>query len=66
VLLCFAFYRVTGISMTFLSSAPLVRQIADLICITAFATFGTTAMVRLFAIFKSRLHRPREEDSLNI
>jgi hypothetical protein len=49
VLLCFAFYRVTGTSMTVFSSASLLRQVADLVCVTAFATFGITMLSWLFA-----------------
>ena len=60
VLSCFAFYRVTGIGITVFSSASLVRQIADLLCITAFATFGVTWMERLFAFSSSRSQRHAE------
>jgi hypothetical protein len=49
VLLCFAFYRITGTSMTLFSSASLLRQLADLVCITAFATFGTTMLSWVFS-----------------
>ena len=53
-LLCFAFYKITGLQIAFLSTAAFVRQIADVICFAAFATFATVWISWLFAVLSSR------------
>ena len=56
-----AFYGVTGLHNTLLSSAPLSRQAADLVCIVAFMAFAMLSVQRLWllALRHRQNSRPR-------
>ena len=60
LLLCMAFYSVTGLANTLFSSAPLLRQAADFVCIMVFSTFGIVFVERLWLLVSRRQQTPRQ------